>query len=427
MRLSRNQPLLMGALIAVLLGTAWLFSRVLEMRFESGTVYPPYSTLRADPLGSKALYESLDRLPGMEVRQNFRSLEKLHGKVGETLVLLDLKPSTWVDGLVIKGKDLQRYAVEGGRVVMTLDGAGMGMARIGEEARQQRLEREKERQRKARKDKDKDGKEISDEDLKNLGLELPDSLAKVTGLEVSGGKFMLTSKGGKPLKKEEGLKLDDAKLPLWYSGTSLEVDEKVKADWKVLATVNGDPVMVEKSAGRGSMVVCTDSYFVSNEALLKEPAPEFLLWLMGGNSSTVIFDETHLGTKESPGIMALARRFRLHGFFVGGLLLFGLFVWQASSSLVPQRGSDRGDGSVSGQGATAGLVSLLRRGVSRRQLLSKCFEAWDKGALVKSPAMQRRMEEARVLLTQQAGERMSRGALRKGYAQLSAVLKSRAG
>lgn len=429
-----EKPWMIIAMMVVLAGTAWMLSRVVGMRFESGAVYAPYSTLRADPLGTKALYESMGRLPGVEVRRNFRRLDRLQGRVGETLVLLNLKPSTWMDGLTIEGKTLQRYAMAGGRVVMTLDGAGIGMAKISEDARRQRLEREKARHRKLRQGKEKDsnrkgdGDDLSEEEWRKLGLDPPDSLAKVSGLDVAEGRFVLTARGGNRLQKEGGWLLDDSELPLWYSGTSLEVADGSKDEWTILATLEGKPVIVERRLGRGSMVVCTDSYFASNEALMKEAAPEFLLWLTGGEKM-LVFEETHLGTSETPGIMTLARRFRLHGFFVGGLLLFGLFIWQASSSLIPQRESERADEAVSGQGATAGLVSLLRRGISRKQLLSKCFEAWEKGVVVKSksPEMQCRTEEARVLLVQYSRERLSRGSLATWYARLGEVLKSRAG
>lgn len=140
-------------------------------------------------------------------------------------------------------------------------------------------------------------------------------------------------------------------------------------------------MIAEQRIGQGSVVVATDSYFASNEALLKERAPQFLAWLVGP-SREVIFDEFHLGTVESPGIMTLARRLHLQGLFIGGLVLFGLFIWQSSSSLVPAEdvAGKESEAVVSGHGATAGLISLLRRGISRGQLLTRCFEVWEKSA-----------------------------------------------
>ena len=36
--------------------------RLFQLRFEAGDVYPPYSSYRADPLGTRALYQSLENL-----------------------------------------------------------------------------------------------------------------------------------------------------------------------------------------------------------------------------------------------------------------------------------------------------------------------------------------------------------------------------
>ncbi|MGH9720808.1 MAG: DUF4350 domain-containing protein [Bryobacteraceae bacterium] len=50
-----------------------------QLRFEAGDVYPPYSSLRSDPLGAMALFESLESLPGLKVARNYRPLARLKG------------------------------------------------------------------------------------------------------------------------------------------------------------------------------------------------------------------------------------------------------------------------------------------------------------------------------------------------------------
>ena len=37
--------------------------QLMALRFDSGDIYPPYSTLRSDPLGTKILYSTLNRDP----------------------------------------------------------------------------------------------------------------------------------------------------------------------------------------------------------------------------------------------------------------------------------------------------------------------------------------------------------------------------
>ncbi len=57
---------------AGLAGIALLF----ELRFAAGDVYPRYSSLRSDPVGVRALYESLARLPGLTVGRSFVPIER---------------------------------------------------------------------------------------------------------------------------------------------------------------------------------------------------------------------------------------------------------------------------------------------------------------------------------------------------------------
>src|SRR2546423_3105348 len=51
--------------------------QLFEFRFEAGDVYPEYSSLRADPLGTMAFFESLEKLPGISVRRDFSAANVL--------------------------------------------------------------------------------------------------------------------------------------------------------------------------------------------------------------------------------------------------------------------------------------------------------------------------------------------------------------
>src|SRR5262245_18947335 len=63
-------------LVAVfLIGIVELFL----LRFAAGDVYPPYSSLRADPYGTRALYESLERIPGAIVVRHLKPFNLLEG------------------------------------------------------------------------------------------------------------------------------------------------------------------------------------------------------------------------------------------------------------------------------------------------------------------------------------------------------------
>ena len=128
-----------------------------------------------------------------------------------------------------------------------------------------------------------------------------------------------------------------------------------------------------------SVVIATDSYFLSNEAMLRDRHPDLLAWLIGP-SRTVVFDEAHLGVTEQPNVATLLRRYRLYWFAAGLLLLAGLFIWKNAVSLVPPHSAEQVQDYVAGKDAAAGFDNLLRRSISARDLFAVCFIEWKKSA-----------------------------------------------
>src|SRR2546430_15160586 len=84
--------LLLIALLGVLVaGLALVF----RLRLTAGDVFPAYSSLRADPLGTRALYESLSALPGLRVARNFRPLDGAEPTPPRTLILAGTAKEQW--------------------------------------------------------------------------------------------------------------------------------------------------------------------------------------------------------------------------------------------------------------------------------------------------------------------------------------------
>jgi len=136
-------------------------------------------------------------------------------------------------------------------------------------------------------------------------------------------------------------------------------------------------VLIERRFGKGSVVMASDSYFFSNEAMEKDRHADLLAWLIG-NNHTIVFDEAHLGVLETSGVAALMRKYRLHGLAAGLLLLAGLFIWKNASSLVPPHAERERQNYVAGKDSAAGFVNLLRRSIAPRELLPVCFAEWKK-------------------------------------------------
>ena len=139
--------------------------------------------------------------------------------------------------------------------------------------------------------------------------------------------------------------------------------------------------MMDRSWGKGSIVLCSDSYLVSNEAMQEQRHPELLAWLIGP-SSRVIFDETHLGVAERPGVMTLIRRYRLAGVLGALAIVAGLFIWKNGASLVPKRDVREivDLASPEGHDVTAGLSNLLRRSIAPGQVTAVCVAEWTRSS-----------------------------------------------
>jgi hypothetical protein len=113
--------------------------------------------------------------------------------------------------------------------------------------------------------------------------------------------------------------------------------------------------------------------------MLKDRQSALLSWLIGANRE-VMFNETHFGITESPGIATLIRRYRLTWLVAGLLVVAGLYVWKNSTSLVPKPSADVTEAHVAGRDSATGFVNLLRRSIPTDQVLAVCFAEWRKSA-----------------------------------------------
>ncbi len=94
----------------------WGLEQAAIAPLETGDVYPPYSSLRSDPLGAKGLYESLAALPGIEVDRLYKNREKLESR--DTLFVLGVEPVSWsaIQKRIIE--DYEKLVADGGRLVI---------------------------------------------------------------------------------------------------------------------------------------------------------------------------------------------------------------------------------------------------------------------------------------------------------------------
>lgn len=353
---------------------------LIQLRFDTGQSYPKSSSLRADPIGTKALFESFTALGRLRVERNFTPFGEMQSLPTDSVLLM----------LGVSGRslhDLAQYAsikdfvAGGGRLVVALNPGSIAYKYIEDEERV-----------------DDPGESDDSESAAPFARRTEENQKEFLGeLDLVHGKH---EGGNATLKNTNAEKLP--RLLPWREGGVLSVSED---DWVSLYEIDGEVVLAERTLGQGSIVLLTDNYLFSNEALLKHRSSDFLIWLLG-NAQTVIFDETHLGVAETTGVAKLIRRYKLDNFALACALLLGVIVWRGISPLLPHHtGRSIGNTVFSTHSTEAGLSDLVRRSVPATDLPREAFAQW-KQSFIRNSADQanyaKEVEAVNALLAQYA-------------------------
>ncbi len=396
--MSRNRRVLLASFLILLIVFAVGVVQLFVLRFKRGDVYPAYSTLRADPLGAKALYESLEVLPNIRAVRNYRTTTKVADALEGTWFYLGLRSENirLFDKKTMDG--FEEIANRGGRLFISF------------------APEEKEPKKKKKVEgADGEGTQESDQGKDFAESNGKDGAAGEDGTWRSRGLVAMTDRWG--------FAIDNARLrnsSMEHSSATLTEDnqhllpgsirwlttlifDELDEAWRVIYLRGGHAVLMERPWGKGTIVLSADSYFISNEALMTHRYPELLSWLLSDNK-TAVFDETHFGVTENIGVAALGRKYRLHGLFFGFLVLAALYVWKNASGFVPVHFS--GDGGLShgddmlveGKDASAGFINLLRRAVASKDILAVCFQEWKKALPSYQRHSRKRLERMEAVL-----------------------------
>ena len=377
-----NQNLLLVAVLVLAgLGFAYLYS----LRIEKGDVFPPYSSLRADPLGTRALYDSLEQLPGIRIDRHFQPLEDMAPATPRTIVVAGVTSSQWT-GFRSKEFAALDGAVRGGsRLVLALQAdfaAGPKSGLDDDDEDQPKKEEASKGKKMVAPSRDVPGPRAQrDLVIPSGDADAPVDLKRLWGIDLQKLGRIDYAKGA---VLEPSSPHDLPPKVRWKSDSYFNVS--TGASWKVVYRSLGKPVILEAQFGRGTIVVAADSYLLSNEGLLNDRSTPLLSWLIGPNDR-VEFDESHLGVIEDVGIAALGRRYGM-AYAAGTLLLLAvLFVWKRSALFVPP--PVEVPNAALDCSHTAALEALLLRSVPPAELISACAAEWRSSA---SPASRARLE-----------------------------------
>ncbi|MDY6854108.1 MAG: DUF4350 domain-containing protein [Thermodesulfobacteriota bacterium] len=365
--------------------------RLFILRFEGGDIYPAYSSLRSDPLGTRVFYESLKNQPSVSVNRNYRPFSMPNLKEKTTFFYLGAKIYKQ-DLYYKKNLDLfEQIAASEGRVVISFSPekttSRSESHHLKTENRNDGDEfgsnKKTNREASPKKEKTTDGKRCVDPDSCKIRIYRSKYITKDWGFQFGYEESHIGLGNAHPV---QGLQTDTQLPPVsWH--TTLYFKE-LSEDWRVVYTQNSHPVIIEKDLGKGTIVLSADSYFFSNEAMQKERAPKLLTWFIGENSN-LVFNESHLGIRKNLGIADLARGYRLHWLFFGIVLLGGLFAWKNSAFFVPPPDDNAiinmNDLTYS-RDHTEGLISILRRNIKTGDILGTCVEEWERSFVPKREA-----------------------------------------
>jgi hypothetical protein len=361
-------------------------AQLFTLRFESGDVYPPYSSLRADPLGTKIFLESVRSLSALSVRVNEKPITRIGTNGAATLFYLGTKETVWTEDEL---RALEAFANDGGRVVISFFPLTAAP--------------------------DPDDHEPTATPAPSV-TPTPSPMRKHLNIAALGKRWKFVDDFDDDLMGEVVNAQPD--LPIephisWHSGRYFKPTD---GSWRVVYAGGDSPVIIEKTLGRGTIVLASDSYFVSNEAMTAERSPHLLDWLIGSNTA-VVFDESHHGIIEQPGVAGLMRKYRLHGFIFGALVVAALFIWKSAARFAPASSTEGDEQVVAGKQSFAGFVNLLRRSIAPKDLLRTSVEEWKKTERC-TPSRAEAIESS--LATEQSGT--GDAALLRSYTEISRMI-----
>ncbi len=405
------------------------------LRFESGELYPAYSSFRADPLGTKALYQALNILGSSSSTRNHQQASKLDLGGNAALLYLGINPS---GGFMQEAnlKTLEKIAVSGSRVVISF----LPVTRSPVESiRKTKIPNRQGKGLPGNQGLDSAGEDRNSSQENQSASGLKDAAGhykkpasnsgKKTGFsaECWGIKVRYHDATGNQKNAEKFKGSDEVLLPDGISWHTSLYFEPLLSSWQTVYRFKGQPVIVERRFGQGSIVLASDSYVFSNEAMVNERHAGLLSWFIGANTN-IVFDEFHFGLIKSKGIANLIHKYRLGGIIAGLVLMAILFVWKNSACFVPPREENGYSGEqpiTTHNDYAAGLISLIQKNVPGKDLLNACFREYMKSIGSGHGTLPEKMASIQSVVDAEQKSSVKYGNPIEGYGKIYKILSER--
>ena len=119
-----------------------------------------------------------------------------------------------------------------------------------------------------------------------------------------------------------------------------KISERTTNVWTTVHSAAGVPLIIERKLGAGTHVICSQSAFLSNEALANRRRTDLILRVIG-DSRNVVFDETVRGVVERRNVAWLLRRHGLFGIVGVFLCVAALALWRGLCPMLERGKSKR--------------------------------------------------------------------------------------
>lgn len=389
--------LIIGLPLLLLLGIYNIFS----LRFSRGDLYPEYSSYRPDPVGCKALHDSLGEL-GIVMERHFEKIGKLKQEPNSILIRTGINSISEI----YQDESLHSFIMNGGTFIGFFHASARKIVYAKVAKKSEEIEEDEKCEKESEVDKiedelnDDDGKEDaeeqdeysdedSDTDIESEKISTPsDRFKAILSCELSNKSKEKDAKGAAIdiAKPTELLTKNGSYIAFpTFSKNTFQVDDNV---WSVLYSTNDAPVMIKRKIGQGYIVLSNSTYFITNEGLKKHRANALIAYLIG-DSHRVIFDEYSLGVQENRNIAWLFKKFNLHYLLINLGLIVLLFLWYNFGSLsnlsYVRENSYLESGVIDSKlSSSSGLLNIISKSIKPKELLNISIAEWRKTVKIRN-------------------------------------------
>jgi hypothetical protein len=375
-------------LISLLGSFLWILLSTFSTNLSKDSTYPLFSTYNSNPKGSSIFYQTLSSLPNISTSRSNDPPSLIEPKPNETLFLLGLNYYDFTCSNKSFIDALDQWTKVPCHIIMTM-------------SPNLHNDRFDFHQRSLKQNTNNQQSNYSDY-LSNRKNKFPSSLSQWLSV-----LYTLTEKNYLFQLNTDKTTDDDSKnkefapmplisslsnqeiTPVWQNHCTLVEIPKSNFSWRILATCNHEPAILQTKMNQALITVMSDSTLFSNEWLLKPEALQSILPWLQQTSHFHFVEARPSNTEPTFSIISLIYKYNIHGILVGLILLFFLLIWASSSAGLSssQTFELSSSANIKGKSNQDALFQMILRGIPTSQLLVHCIQQYQKFASKNKPTI----------------------------------------